>query len=95
MLTRIMALLDERGSLTVEELVRATGASREAIDGMLSTLQRKGLVDLQQSPTGTGCAGCGAAGGRPAAPPIVALTLDKIKPPAEPGANGQPKTRGR
>ena len=87
MLTRIMTLLDERGSLTIEELVRATGASRDAIDGMLATLQRKGLVKVQQVAAGSGCSGCGVAG-KTLAPPVVSLSVGKIEPPAEPGANG-------
>ena len=87
MLARIMMLLEERGSLTTDELVRATGASRDAIDGMLATLQRKGLVNVQQSATGSGCSGCGVAD-KTVRPPVVQLSVGKIKPPAEPGANG-------
>lgn len=94
MLARIMTLLEERGSLTIDELIRATGASRDALDGMLATLQRKGLINVQQSAIGSGCSGCGAAG-KTVPPPVVELSLGKIKTPGRAGGKWVAKTRGR
>ena len=85
MLSRIITLLGERGDLTVTELMQATGASRDALDGMLTTLQRRGLIDRQQLPEAGSCAGCDAGEAKPS--PVVTLTA-KTKPPAEPGAKG-------
>ena len=93
MLSRIVALLAERGVLTVDELVRATGVSRTAMEGMLDTLQRRRMIVRRRGETGLGCDGCRFALGEadPHAPTVTLEVPQKIRPPAVPGAKGQPK----
>jgi hypothetical protein len=88
MLNKILTLLRAGGALTVDDLVRQTGVPREALCGMLDTLARRELIEWHgRATTGANCpAGLSAS-------PVVTLSLssEKIKPPAGPGAKGQPK----
>lgn len=80
MLSRIVALLDERGTLTVDELVRATGVSRDALEGMLETLQRRRRIVRQFGEAGSACSTCRAETGQPVGEaPTVTLTLPRKK----------------
>jgi hypothetical protein len=86
MLKRIIQLLERRGALTVDELARATGASVDALNGMLDTLARQGRIDWRRTESPMGC--------RPAtsAPPVVTLCLPQNKSPRQGrGRNERPK----
>jgi len=86
MLKRIMQLLERHGALTVDELARATGASADALAGMLDTLARQGRVEWRRSGDQAGCRVPTAA------PPVVTLQLPQNKNPRQGrGRNERPK----
>lgn len=74
MLNRILELLRSEGALTVDELRRETGASTEALHGMLDTLAQRSLIEWH-SDSGSS-ATCGTS--QPA-PPVVVLTLPRAE----------------
>jgi predicted ArsR family transcriptional regulator len=92
MLARILELLRAEGALTIDDLARETGASTEALRGMLDTLGRRRLIEWD-SRSGT-TSSCGI---NPPAPPVVTLSIrsEKNGAPGRAGGKWTAKTRGR
>jgi hypothetical protein len=57
MLSSILQLLQERGALSVQEMVLALDVESGALHPMLDLLERKGKIVRVELPCSTGCAG--------------------------------------
>lgn len=58
MLGKILALLDERGALSVREIALALGIDPGALRPMLDLLERKGRVERLEPPCRKSCSAC-------------------------------------
>ncbi|MEN8254214.1 MAG: FeoC-like transcriptional regulator [Verrucomicrobiota bacterium] len=57
MLSSIVKLLNERGTLSVQEIALALKVDSSALHPMLEMLERKGKVEKMELPCKTACAG--------------------------------------
>ncbi len=57
MLSSIVKLLNERGTLSVQEIALALGIETSALNPMLEMLARKGKIQKMELPCKTACAG--------------------------------------
>ena len=94
MLTRILELLRAKGALTIDELAHETGASTDALRGMLDTLERRRLIEWHSLSGSTSA--CEASNPKP---PVITLSVSSValknNAPGWTGGKGTAKTRGR